>query len=445
MKKDTKNGLLLKDGVSYVLPFMLITTCFALWGFANDVTTPMVKAFSKIFRMSVTEGALVPVAFYLGYFVMAFPAALFIQRYSFKQGVLIGLALYATGALLFFPAQQMGMFAPFLLAYFVMTCGLSFLETSCNPYVYCMGSEETATRRLNLAQAFNPLGVLAGSYVAMHYIQARMSPITSNERLALSDEQFEAVKQHDLSVLIQPYVYIGLFIIVLILLIWLTKMPKISGTSSKKPLRKSLSELLHMKNYREGVIAQFFYIGAQVMCWTFIIQYGTRVFVSEGMDERAAEILSQQYNIAALVLFTVFRFICTYFLKYVAPGRLLTILAVIGGVAVLGVMLFTDVNGLYCLVLVSACMSLMFPTIYGIALRGVGESNVKVASAGLIMAILGGSVFPPLQASIIDLKWSFLGLPSTNVSFIVPLLCFAVVAWYGHRAYMRHEIYKTQQ
>lgn len=445
MKKDTKNGLLLKDGVSYVLPFMLITTCFALWGFANDVTTPMVKAFSKIFRMSVTEGALVPVAFYLGYFVMAFPAALFIQRYSFKQGVLIGLALYATGALLFFPAQQMGLFAPFLLAYFVMTCGLSFLETSCNPYVYCMGSEETATRRLNLAQAFNPLGVLAGSYVAMHYIQARMSPITSNERLALSDEQFEAVKQHDLSVLIQPYVYIGLFIIVLILLIWLTKMPKISGTSSKKPLRESLSELLHMKNYREGVIAQFFYIGAQVMCWTFIIQYGTRVFVSEGMDERAAEILSQQYNIAALVLFTVFRFICTYFLKYVAPGRLLTILAVIGGVAVLGVMLFTNVNGLYCLVLVSACMSLMFPTIYGIALRGVGESNVKVASAGLIMAILGGSVFPPLQASIIDLKWSFLGLPSTNVSFIVPLLCFAVVAWYGHRAYVRHEIYKTQQ
>lgn len=445
MKKDTKNGLLLKDGVSYVLPFMLITTCFALWGFANDVTTPMVKAFSKIFRMSVTEGALVPVAFYLGYFVMAFPAALFIQRYSFKQGVLIGLALYATGALLFFPAQQMGMFAPFLLAYFVMTCGLSFLETSCNPYVYCMGSEETATRRLNLAQAFNPLGVLAGSYVAMHYIQARMSPITSNERLALSDEQFEAVKQHDLSVLIQPYVYIGLFIIVLILLIWLTKMPKISGTSSKKPLKDSLSELLHMKNYREGVIAQFFYIGAQVMCWTFIIQYGTRVFVSEGMDERAAEILSQQYNIAALVLFTVFRFICTYFLKYVAPGRLLTILAVIGGVAVLGVMLFTNVNGLYCLVLVSACMSLMFPTIYGIALRGVGESNVKVASAGLIMSILGGSVFPPLQASIIDLKWSFLGLPSTNVSFIVPLLCFAVVAWYGHRAYVRHEIYKTQQ
>ncbi len=442
MNNNEQNGLLTKNGVNYLIPFILITSCFALWGFANDVTTPMVKAFSKIFRMSVTEGAMVPVAFYLGYFVMAFPAAMYIQRYSFKNGVLIGLALYAIGALLFFPAKMTGMFFPFLLAYFILTCGLSFLETSCNPYIYCMGSEETATQRLNLAQAFNPIGVLAGSYVAMHYVQARMSPIDSVERMALDDQQFELIKDHDLSVLIQPYVYIGAFILILLILIWITRMPKISSTASNKPLRQSLKELIHIKNYREGVIAQFFYIGAQVMCWTFIIQYGTRIFVSEGMEERAAEILSQKYNIAALVLFTVFRFICTYFLKYIAPGRLLTILAVIGGVAVAGVILFTDVNGLYCLVIVSACMSLMFPTIYGIALRGVGDSNVKVASAGLIMAILGGSVFPPLQAAIIDLKVSFLGLPATNVSFIVPLICFVVIALYGHRAYMRHQIYK---
>jgi len=436
-----KDGLLMKDGFNYLIPFILITSCFALWGFANDVTTPMVKAFSKIFRMSVTEGAMVPVAFYLGYFVMAFPAAMFIQRYSFKYGVLIGLALYAIGALMFFPAKEMGMFFPFLLAYFILTCGLSFLETSCNPYIYCMGSEETATRRLNLAQAFNPLGVLAGSYVAMHFVQARMSPIDSKARELLDDTQFELIKDHDLNILIQPYIYIGAFILILLVLIALTKMPKITNTSSNKPLRQTLKELLKAKNYREGVIAQFFYIGAQVMCWTFIIQYGTRVFVGEGMDERAAEILSQKYNIAALVLFTVFRFICTYFLKFIAPGRLLTILAVIGGTAVAGVILFTDVNGLYCLVIVSACMSLMFPTIYGIALRGLGDANVKVASAGLIMAILGGSVFPPLQAALIDAKVSMFGLPATNTSFIVPLICFAVVGWYGHRAYMRHEVH----
>ena len=436
-----KDGLLMKDGFNYLIPFILITSCFALWGFANDVTTPMVKAFSKIFRMSVTEGAMVPVAFYLGYFVMAFPAAMFIQRYSFKYGVLIGLALYAIGALMFFPAKEMGMFFPFLLAYFILTCGLSFLETSCNPYIYCMGSEETATRRLNLAQAFNPLGVLAGSYVAMHFVQARMSPIDSKARELLDDTQFELIKDHDLNILIQPYIYIGAFILILLVLIALTKMPKITSTSSNKPLRQTLKELLKAKNYCEGVIAQFFYIGAQVMCWTFIIQYGTHVFVGEGMDERAAEILSQKYNIAALVLFTVFRFICTYFLKFIAPGRLLTILAVIGGTAVAGVILFTDVNGLYCLVIVSACMSLMFPTIYGIALRGLGDANVKVASAGLIMAILGGSVFPPLQAALIDAKVSMFGLPATNTSFIVPLICFAVVGWYGHRAYMRHEVH----
>lgn len=441
MNTNEQNGLLKKDGINYLIPFILITTCFALWGFANDVTTPMVKAFSKIFRMSVTEGALVPVAFYLGYFVMAFPAALFIQRYSFKSGVLVGLILYAIGALLFFPAKEMGMFFPFLLAYFILTCGLSFLETSCNPYVYCMGSEDTATRRLNFAQAFNPIGVLAGSFVAMHYVQARMSPIDSQARMLLDDQQFEIIKEHDLGVLIQPYVYIGAFILILLLLIWFTRMPKMASTISNKPLRQSLKELIHIKNYREGVMAQFFYIGAQVMCWTFIIQYGTRLFVSEGMDERAAEVLSQKYNIAALVLFTIFRFVCTYFLKFVTPSRLLTVLAVISVSAVAGVILFTDINGLYCLVIVSACMSLMFPTIYGLALRGVGDSNVKVASAGLIMAILGGSVFPPLQAALIDLKVSVLGLPATNVSFVVPLICFAVVAWYGHRAYMRHYVY----
>ena len=441
MNTKEQNGLLKKDGINFLIPFILITTCFALWGFANDVMTPMVKAFSKIFRMSVTEGALVPVAFHLGYFVMAFPAALFIQRYSFKSGVLVGLMLYTIGALLFFPAKELGMFFPFLLAYFILTCGLSFLETSCNPYIYCMGSEDTATRRLNLAQAFNPIGVLAGSYVAMHYVQARMSPIDSHARMLLDDQQFEIVKEHDLGVLIQPYVYIGVFILILLLLIWFTRMPRMASTSSHKPLRQSLKELIHFKNYREGVMAQFFYIGAQVMCWTFIIQYGTRLFVSGGMDERAAEVLSQKYNIAALVLFTIFRFVCTYFLKFVTPSRLLTVLAVISVSAIAGVILFTDINGLYCLVIVSACMSLMFPTIYGLALRGVGDSNVKVASAGLIMAILGGSVFPPLQAALIDLKVSVLGLPATNVSFVVPLICFAVVAWYGHRAYMRHYVY----
>lgn len=436
---DKKDGLLTKNGVSLLLPFLMITTCFALWGFANDVTSPMVKAFSKIFRMSVTEGALVQVAFYLGYFVMAFPAAMFIQKYSFKAGVLTGLTLYAAGALLFLPAQAIGMYYPFLLAYFVMTCGLSFLETSCNPYIYCMGSEETATQRLNLAQAFNPIGALAGMFVAMHYVQARMSPLDSTARAELSDAQFEILKNHDLEVLIQPYIFIGAVVILLLVAIRLMKMPKAGDTRSKKSLLTALGELARVKNYREGVIAQFFYVGAQVMCWTFIIQYGTRVFMEEGWDERGAEILSQKYNILALVLFTCSRFVCTWFLRYLQPGRLLSVLAVCGVAAAGGAILLTDRTGVYCIVAISACMSLMFPTIYGIALRGLGD-NVKFGGAGLIMSILGGSVFPPLQAAIIDAGVTLFGLPATNISFVIPLICFVVIALYGHRAYVRHNI-----
>lgn len=441
MKDKTKriDGVLTKDGVSLLVPFLMITSCFALWGFANDVTSPMVKAFSKIFRMSVTEGALVQVAFYLGYFVMAFPAALFIQRRSFKAGVMVGLSLYAIGAMMFFPAKAIGLYPPFLLAYFIMTCGLSFLETSCNPYIYCMGSEETATQRLNLAQAFNPIGALAGMYVAMNFVQARMNPMDSATRSTLSETEFNAMKDYDLGVLIQPYIFIGAVIIILLIAIFMTKMPMAGDTHSGKSLLQSLKELVKIKNYREGVIAQFFYIGAQVMCWTFIIQYGTRVFMEEGMDERSAEILSQKFNIAALVLFTCNRFICTWFLKYIQPGRLLTVLAIIGGVAACGAILFTSRTGVYCIVAISGCMSLMFPTIYGIALRGLGD-NVKIGGAGLIMSILGGSVFPPLQASIIDMDFRLFDLPATNTSFLMPLLCFIVVAIYGHRSYLRHSI-----
>ena len=177
--------LVTREGVSYVLPFIVVTCCFALWGFANDITNPMVKAFSKIFRMSVTDGALVQVAFYGGYFCMALPAAMFIRRHSFKSGIVMGLALYALGVLLFIPARAMGSFWPFLVAYFILTCGLSFLETTSNPYILLMGDRETATRRLNLAQSFNPIGSLAGMFVAMNFIQARLSPLDTAQRVLI--------------------------------------------------------------------------------------------------------------------------------------------------------------------------------------------------------------------------------------------------------------------
>lgn len=430
-----KQSILSKDGVSYVVPFILITSCFALWGFANDITNPMVKAFSKIFRMSATDGALVQVAFYGGYFAMAFPAAMFIRRYSYKAGVLVGLGLYALGAFMFYPAKMTGEYYPFLIAYFILTCGLSFLETSSNPYILSMGTEETATRRLNLAQSFNPMGSLLGMYVAMNFIQAKLNPLDTASRADLTPAEFEAVKEYDLSVLIGPYLAIGLVILAMFLLILFWRMPKNGDKNHNIDFVPTLRRIFAMPHYREGVIAQFFYVGVQIMCWTFIIQYGTRVLMADGMAEQAAEVTSQQYNILAMIIFCCSRFICTFLLRYVNTGRLLTVLAIVGGLLVVGVIGLQNIYGLYCLVGVSACMSLMFPTIYGIALTGLGD-DAKFGAAGLIMAILGGSVLPPLQAAIID-QVELLGMPAVNVSFILPFVCFVVIATYGHRTFLR--------
>ena len=430
--KDVKKSRLLitREGVSYVLPFIVVTCCFALWGFANDITNPMVKAFSKIFRMSVTQGTLVQVAFYGGYFCMALPAALFIRRHTFKSGIVTGLALYALGVLLFIPARSIGSFWPFLIAYFILTCGLSFLETTANPYILLMGDRETATRRLNLAQSFNPIGSLAGMFVAMNFIQARLSPLDTAQRATLDDASFEALKQSDLGVLVQPYALLAVVLVALLVVMLVVPIPAMrqQGRNEHRPLLPAIRRLLAGRAYRNGVVAQFFYVGAQITCWTFIIQYGTRVFMAQGMTEQAAEVLSQRYNIVAMVLFCLMRFVNMYLMKFFKPGRLLAVFAALALLLLGGVIMVGGQAGMYCLVGVSACMSLMFPTIYGLALGDVHE-DTELGSAGLIMAILGGSLLPAVQAMIIDSNVTF--MPAVNLSFIVPAVCFVVVMLYG--------------
>ena len=419
LNMNNKQSICKYEGVNYIIPFILITACFALWGFANDITNPMVKAFSKIFRMSVTEGALTQVAFYGGYFAMALPAAMYIRKYTYKKGILMGLGLYAAGAFLFIAARSTGAYWPFLIAYFILTCGLSFLETSANPYILAMGSPETATRRLNFAQSFNPIGSLCGMFVAMNFIQARLNPLSSAERAQLPPAEFEAVKQSDLAILIKPYVIIGLVIVVMFFLILLVRMPHVKE-ENKGSIGETLKDLIGKKRYREGVVAQFFYVGVQIMCWTFIIQYGTRIFMERGMSEIDAEVLSQRYNIAAMIIFCCSRFLCTWLMKYLQPGKMLHIFALAGIACTLGVIFLQGIAGLYCLVAVSACMSLMFPTIYGIALEGLGE-DAKFGAAGLIMAILG----------------TVAGMPAVNASFVLPMLCFVVIAVYGYRVFTK--------
>jgi FHS family L-fucose permease-like MFS transporter len=373
---------------------------------------------------------------------MAFPAAMFIRKHSYKSGLLIGLALYAIGALMFIPAAGTGNYYPFLIAYFVLTCGLSFLETSANPFILSLGDKASATRRLNLAQSFNPIGSLAGMWVAMNFIQARMNPLGTSERAVLPDAEFEALKAADLAVVVKPYVAIGVVIVALLLLMMFTKMPRAVKTGLQDlRLRATIGRLWRNATYRCGVLAQFFYVGAQITCWTFIIQYGTQVFMAEGMGEQAAEIASQRLNIIAMVLFASSRFICTWLMQWFSPSRMLSVMGIIGVCALVGVVGFTDRNGIYCLVAVSGSLSLMFPTIYGLAVKGLGD-NIKIAGAGLVMAIFGGSLFPPIQAAIIESGIMLWGLPSINLSFVIPLTGLSLVIWYGHRTYVRNDIRK---
>ena len=412
--------------------FVLVTFLFSLWGFANDITNPMVAAFKNILLISNFESALVQFAFYGGYCVMAFPAALFIKRFSYKSGILLGLTLYAAGCLMFIPSGWMMAFWAFLLSYFVMTCGLSFLETSANPYILAMGPEETSTQRLNFAQSFNPMGSLVGMLVARNFILAKLDKTDEAGRRLLqttAPDQFAAMSQHDLNVIIGPYMILGLVVLAALVVFAVARLPRSTGEDDTSlHLKDTLARLFANKKYIEGVVAQAFYVGVQIMCWTFIIQYAENEL---GMTKTSA----QMHNMVAMIIFVSSRFICTFLLKFFSPGGLLMNLATAGLLLILGTIFIQGIVGLYCLVAVSACMSLMFPTIYGIALKGLGE-DAKLGAAGLIMAIGGGCLMPPMQGWIMDQSAVNLGvmtLSSTRASFVLPLICFVVIAIFGFR------------
>lgn len=417
----------------YLVPFILITSLFALWGFANDITNPMVAAFQTIMKLPVSEAALVQLAFYGGYGTMAIPAALFVRRYSYKKGILLGLALYAIGAFLFIPAAKNEEFTFFLLSLYILTFGLAFLETTANPYIISMGSEETSTRRLNLAQSFNPMGSLLGMFIASNYV---LTSLHSEKRDAagnlifpsLSDAEQAVIRTHDLGIIRNPYVIIGCVVLLVFVIIALTKMPKTQSAEAKNiKTLDSAKRLFKNHNYREGVMAQFFYVAAQIMCWTFIIQYAENIGIPKAVGQR--------WNIIAMMLFLSSRFISTYLMKYLKPSVMLTLFAMGAMTTTLGVIFIGGMTGLYCLVATSVFMSLMFPTIYGIALKGLGDDST-LGAAGLVMAIVGGALMPPLQGAIIDLGtvgW----LPAVNASFVLPFICFVAICTYGRRTYKR--------
>jgi FHS family L-fucose permease-like MFS transporter len=413
----------------YLVPFILITSLFSLWGFANDITNPMVAAFQTVMEISVAKAAMVQLAFYGGYGTMAIPAALFAMKYSYKKGILLGLVLYAIGALLFFPAAQYEMFGFFLVSLYILTFGLAFLETIANPYILSMGEESTATRRLNLAQSFNPMGSILGMFVASNVI---LSALESDKRNAagelifptLSAAEKAVIRTNDLAVIRDPYVILGVVVLVMFFIILFAKLPNTEQNTAPR-VGDSFLRLFKNKRYMEGVVAQVFYVAAQIMCWTFIIQYAEHLGITKAS--------AQRYNIIAMAIFISSRFISTFLMKYVNSAKLLMFFAIGGMISTTGVILIEGMLGLYCLIATSAFMSLMFPTIYGIALDGIGE-DAKLGAAGLVMAIVGGALMPPIQGAIIDLgQVGF--LPAVNFSFFLPFLCFVVITIYAYRAF----------
>jgi len=411
-----------------LVPFILVTTLFALWGFANDITNPLVAAFGRVMEISSSRAALVQLAFYGGYFTMALPAALFIRKYNYKIAILIGLGLYATGALMFFPAANYGIFGFFLGSLYILTFGLAFLETTANPFILSMGSKETATRRLNLAQSFNPLGSITGMLIAKEFILGRLH--AGDNFSSLPDAEKISIRAHDLVVIRDPYVILGLVVLAMFVIITVYKMPDFKDQSKGLSFKESIAALFGNRRYIEGVIAQVFYVAAQIMCWTFIIHYAKNIGVSY---EKA-----QFYNTIAMGIFIVSRFVSTFLMKYINPGKLLMIFAIGGMLTSLGTIFIVGHTGLICLVATSAFMSLMFPTIYGIALKGMGD-EAKIGAAGLVMAIVGGALMPPLQGRILDIGGkgfsdvTILSVPEVNFSFILPFICFVVIAIFGFR------------
>lgn len=405
---------------SLIIPFILVTVLFFAWGIANNMTDMLLAAFKKIMSMSDFQTTFVQYAFYGAYFCFALPAAILIKKYTYKTGILIGLGMFIIGAMLFYPASQTMVYWHFLAALYILAGGLSFLETSANPFIAVMGSEKTSTQRLNLAQSFNPVGSITGAVLGQQFILTNLNDANAAERANMTAEQLEVIQTEELSAVMGPYVGIALVLLILWILIAITKMPKTSDEGGAFEISSALGRLVKNKNYVMAVLAQFFYVGAQICVWSFTIRF---VMAELGINEAAAG----KYNIYSLVVFLIARFVCTWLMQYIKPTKLLMYLAGLAVVLTGGVIYGSGMFAVVCLVAISGCMSLMFPTIYSLGLTGLGE-DTKIGGSGLVMAILGGAVMTGIMGQVSD------GTGSIHLAYWVPLLCFVFVVYYGYYA-----------
>lgn len=405
---------------NHTLPIILVGSLFLLWGLANNMTDTLLAAFKRIMSMSDTQTALIQFAFYGAYFCFALPAALFIRRYSYKSGILLGLSLYAAGAILFLPAASTASYGFYLFAIYVLASGCAILETTANPYILALGPKATATRRLNIVQAFNPIGSILGILISQRFILAELSSASAEERALMPSAQLQALQARELGAVTSTYTTIGLILLAIMLTMLCVKMPSGSDTQQPLDLKGSIRRLARNRRYRGGVVAQFFYVGAQIGVWSYTIRLAMHEL---GLSEKGAA----SVYLLSIVGFCLMRFVFSMLMRRFRPATLLTTAAALAVGCTAVVVADTGTGSVLALVGISACMSLMFPTIYGMALEEVGD-DAKIGTSGLIMAILGGALLTPLQGLVSD-HWGI------RISFLVPAVCFLVVLSYS----LRHE------
>jgi FHS family L-fucose permease-like MFS transporter len=463
-----KKNQIIPKGI--VLPFALLTSLFFAWALPNNLTDTMLSAFKRIMSLTDSKTAWIQVSCYLfGYGCFAIPAALFIKKYTYKSGVMLGLALYAIGTFMFYPAMLFSgvnisiSFLMFLFAILILFAGLSFLETSTNSYVCAIGPPETATQRLNFAQSFNPFGAITGVVISQVFILSQLNTLSAGERAALPAGELVKIQGAELSVVAMTYIAVGLIMVALLLAFYFTRMPYLKEDDKKLDFIGTFKRLMKNRNYVWGVVAQFFYVGAQIAVWSFLIRYVMQqlqldavvaqlgqnagsaeiiavlrnvepiaagfynLFEWVGFDSllpRTAEQAGATYYIISLILFVLARFICTGLMKFIKPRTLLTALAILA-VAFCLVTIYADGwLGVYALVGISACMSLMFPTIYGLGIAGLGE-DTKIGGAGMVMAIAGAAVLTQIQGIVSDQAGGI------AMAYWVPTIAFMVIVYYS--------------
>jgi MFS transporter, FHS family, L-fucose permease len=415
MKKGTPHSSLVPR--ESLWPFILVTSLFFFWGLANNMTDTLLAAFKRIMSMSDFQTSWIQLAFYGSYFLLALPAAIFIKKYTYKSGVLLGLGFFILGSLLFYPASITMAYGHFLIALFILAGGLSILETAANPYIVAMGPEESATRRLNLAQSFNPIGSMSGVLLSKIFILSNLNLSDAQVRAGMNKEELMAIQSEELTSVMGPYVGVAVFLLGLWLIVKFTRMPKASDAGPELNLLPTFKRLMKRPSYVWGVAAQFFYVGAQIAVWSFTIRYVMQELKYNEDD-------ASNYYMASLVLFAISRFIFTALMKFIDPRHLLLYTALGASLFCFLVIYAPGYVGVVSLVAVSGCMSLMFPTIYGLGVRGLG-SDTKIGGSGMIMAILGGAVMTVIQGQISD------STKSINLSFYVPLGCFLFIVLYA--------------